>query len=51
MISELVFTATFNEQENIEAWVRWVHQHRPNADLLVVDDSSPDDTGAILRRI
>ena len=51
MISELVFTATYNEQENIEAWVRGVRQHRPEADLLVVDDSSPDDTGTILRRL
>jgi glycosyltransferase involved in cell wall biosynthesis len=49
--SELVFTATYCEQENIEAWVRGVHLHRPEADILVVDDSSPDDTGTILKRL
>ena len=51
MATELVFTATYCEQENIEAWVRGVHLHRPEADILVVDDSSPDDTGAILKRL
>jgi glycosyltransferase involved in cell wall biosynthesis len=49
--TELVFTATYCEQENIEAWVRGVHAYRPDADILVVDDSSPDDTGAILQRL
>ena len=39
MATELVFTATYCEQENIEAWVRGVHLHRPEADILVVDDS------------
>jgi len=47
--TELVFTATYCEQENIEAWVRGVHLYRPEADILVVDDSSPDETGAILK--
>ena len=51
MTSELVFTATYEEQENIEAWVRGVHRYRPGADILVVDDSSPDETGAILERL
>ena len=51
MGTELVFTATYCEEENIEAWVRGVHTHRPDADILVVDDSSPDETGAILQRL
>lgn len=49
--SELVFTATFNEEATIEKWVRGVATHRPHADMLVVDDSSPDATGKILRRL
>jgi dolichol-phosphate mannosyltransferase len=48
---ELVFTATYCERENIERWVRGVVEHRPEADLLVVDDNSPDGTGEILRRL
>ena len=45
---ELVFTATYNEAGNIEQWVRDVVRTRPGSDLLVVDDSSPDGTGALL---
>lgn len=48
MPRELVFTATYNEAETIERWVRGVHAHRPEADMLVVDDSSPDGTANIL---
>lgn len=44
----LVFTATFNEVGNIEAWVRGAHRAVPIADLLVVDDASPDGTGTLL---
>jgi dolichol-phosphate mannosyltransferase len=48
---ELVCTATYCERDNIERWVRGVVEHRPDADLLVVDDNSPDGTGEILRRL
>ena len=44
----LIFTATFNEKGNVEAWVRSVHRACPDADLLVIDDSSPDGTGQLL---
>ena len=44
----LIFTATFNEKGNVEAWVRGVHRACPDADLLVIDDSSPDGTGELL---
>ena len=48
MSRTLVFTGTYNERETVEVWVREVSLHQPDADLLVVDDSSPDGTGAIL---
>lgn len=48
LADELVFTATYNEEATIENWVRGVAQYRPEADMLVVDDSSPDRTGQIL---
>lgn len=51
MPRELVFTATYNEQETVEDWVRGVQRHRPEADILVVDDSSPDETGVILEQL
>lgn len=44
----LVFTATFNEAGNIRAWVDGVSEAVPDADLLVIDDGSPDGTGKIL---
>ena len=48
MARTLVFTATFNERENVEAWIEGVSQSCPDADLLVIDDSSPDGTGDLL---
>ena len=47
----LIFTATFNERGNVEAWVRGTHRACPDADLLVIDDSSPDGTGSLLEEI
>ncbi len=44
----LIFTATFNERGNVEAWVKGSHRACPEADLLVIDDSSPDGTGYLL---
>jgi dolichol-phosphate mannosyltransferase len=43
----LVIIPTYNERENLEAMVAAVHEHLPEADLLVVDDGSPDGTGAL----
>jgi dolichol-phosphate mannosyltransferase len=48
MTRTLVFTGTYNERQTVEVWVRGVSQQQPDADLLVVDDSSPDGTGTIL---
>ena len=44
----LVFTATYNESENIPLLVRGIWSGLPNADILVVDDNSPDGTGSVL---
>lgn len=41
----LVCIPTFNERENIEAIVTAVLESEPRADVLVVDDNSPDGTG------
>lgn len=51
MPTELVFTATYNEAENIERWIRDVAKHRPDADMLIVDDSSPDGTAGIIESL
>ena len=45
----LVFTATFNERDAIESWVRRTAAAIPDADMLIVDDSSPDGTQDVIR--
>jgi dolichol-phosphate mannosyltransferase len=47
----LVFTATYDERETIEHWVRGVAVRCPEADMLVVDDSSPDGTALLLEEL
>ena len=44
----LVFTATYDEAKNAPTWVSGVRAAVPDADLLVIDDGSPDGTGQIL---
>jgi dolichol-phosphate mannosyltransferase len=43
----LVIVPTYNERENLPAIVAAAHQHLPEADVLVVDDGSPDGTGRV----
>jgi dolichol-phosphate mannosyltransferase len=43
----LVVTPTYNEKDNLERFVDAVRRALPDADLLIVDDSSPDGTGAL----
>jgi len=47
----LVFTATYNERDNIETLLKEVWAASPSADVLVVDDHSPDGTGQLLDTI
>ncbi|MCA9099969.1 MAG: polyprenol monophosphomannose synthase, partial [Planctomycetales bacterium] len=41
----LITVATYNELENLPALVEAIHQQAPEADILVIDDGSPDGTG------
>ena len=47
MADVLVIVPTYNERENLPQIVAAVHEHLPEADVLVVDDNSPDGTGAV----
>jgi dolichol-phosphate mannosyltransferase len=47
----LVSVATYNERDNLEPLVRAIHEAAPAADVLVVDDNSPDGTGALADRL
>src|ERR1700720_3241422 len=40
---------TYNEASNILLLVERVHEAAPNADVLVIDDASPDGTGDLVR--
>ena len=40
----LVFTATYNEKDNIGKLIKLVKKYCPFADMLIVDDNSPDNT-------
>jgi dolichol-phosphate mannosyltransferase len=43
----LVVTPTYNEKENLVHFIDAVRGALPEADVLVVDDNSPDGTGAL----
>ncbi|MEO7121878.1 MAG: polyprenol monophosphomannose synthase, partial [Lacisediminihabitans sp.] len=47
MNKTLVIIPTYNERENLESMVGRVLKSTPSVDLLVVDDNSPDGTGAL----
>jgi dolichol-phosphate mannosyltransferase len=43
----LVSIATYNERDNIQPLIADIHRFAPHADVLVVDDNSPDGTGRL----
>jgi dolichol-phosphate mannosyltransferase len=43
----LVITPTYNERENLHAFLDALFAVAPEVDVLVVDDNSPDGTGAL----
>lgn len=43
----LIVTPTYNERENLEPFLAAVFEELPSADVLVVDDASPDGTGEL----
>jgi len=50
-MSCLIFTATLNEVDNLESFVADCLAQLPDADMLVVDDNSPDGTGKLLDKL
>ena len=45
----MVAICTFNEAENIELMVSGLRQALPHADVIVVDDNSPDGTAQLVK--
>ena len=46
----LVFTATFNESENIKNFLN-IALDVKNIDILIIDDNSPDGTAKIIENL
>ena len=46
-LQTLIIIPTYNERENLPIAIERVHEALPYADILVVDDGSPDGTGAL----
>ena len=49
MTGTLVFIPAWNEEQNIAAVIQGLHGELPEADVLVVDDGSTDQTAAVAR--
>ncbi|WP_187265042.1 polyprenol monophosphomannose synthase [Homoserinibacter sp. GY 40078] len=47
----LVVTPTYNEVESLETTIEALRRSAPEADILVVDDASPDGTGELADRL
>src|SRR4051812_47878657 len=47
----LVILPTYNERENLERIVAAILDQAADLDVLIVDDNSPDGTGAIAERL
>ncbi len=47
MIRTLLIIPTYNERENLTLLCTQIHDALPAADLLIVDDNSPDGTGEL----
>jgi dolichol-phosphate mannosyltransferase len=50
-VRSVVFIPTYNEAPNLERLVGEIRHASPASDILVVDDESPDGTGAIAERL
>jgi dolichol-phosphate mannosyltransferase len=45
----LIFTATYNEINNVEKLIYEIRNSNADTDILIVDDNSPDGTGKLLK--
>ena len=47
----LVFTATYNEVENIHTLINKIKKFNPQVDILIIDDNSPDGTALVIKTL
>jgi dolichol-phosphate mannosyltransferase len=43
----LITLCTYNERENLPLLIPEIHKYAPDAEVLVIDDNSPDETGTV----
>ncbi len=51
MIKTLIFSATYNERENIKELIKKINESKFNLDIFIIDDNSPDNTKEILEEL
>ena len=51
MSKNLIFSATYNEKDNIKVLIEKISKYSLNSDILIIDDNSPDGTNNILREL
>ena len=51
MSKNLIFSATYNEKDNIKELIERISKYSLNSDILIIDDNSPDGTSNILREL
>ena len=50
MTKLLIFTGTYNEINNVEELITNIKKNCVIADILIIDDNSPDGTGVFLKK-
>ena len=51
MSKNLIFSATYDEKDNIKELIEKINRYSLNSDILIIDDNSPDGTGGILSQL
>ncbi len=51
MSKTLIFSATYNEKDNIKELIEKINRYNKISDILIIDDNSPDKTGEILKEL
>ena len=47
----LVFTACYNEKENVGKLIFKIRENLPESEILIIDDNSPDQTKEIINNL
>ena len=47
----LVFTACYNEKENIKKLILKIREYLPFSSILIIDDNSPDNTSGVVKEL